>query len=122
MKGIVLLILGFVLGIFTSYGYSLSTSNQASNNNINNQNTNIHASHMMNGMPSMNAMMVTYSDLEYLRLMIIHHQDALDMAQIDLKESSNQFVLTLSENIIKTQSAEIEDMKNEMTNIVKGSN
>ncbi|NBO22937.1 DUF305 domain-containing protein [bacterium] len=122
MKGIVLLILGFVLGIFTSYGYSLSTSNQTSNNNINNQNTNIHANHMMNGMPSMNAMMVTYSDLEYLRLMIIHHQDALDMAQRALKDSKNQFVLTLSENIIKTQSAEIEDMKNEMTNIVKGSN
>ena len=120
MKGLILLTLGFVLGIFTSYGYSLT---QIQNPGTSNQNqTNIHANHMMNGMPSMNSMMATYSDLEYLRLMIIHHQDALDMAERALNDSKNQFVLTLSENIIKTQSAEITEMKNEMTNIVKGSN
>lgn len=119
MKGLVLLLLGFVLGIFTSYGYSLTTSNQQP---LLQSEKNIHENHLMGGMPSMNSMMATYSDLEYLRLMIIHHQDALDMAERALKGSTNEFVRTLSENIIKSQSAEITDMKNEMTNIVKGSN
>lgn len=116
MKGLVLLILGFVLGIFTSYGYSLT---QVKNDILITQDSNPHANHMMNGMPSMNSMLTSYSDLEYLRLMIIHHQDALDMAQKALMNSTNEFVRNLSQNIIKSQSLEIDQMKTEMTSIIE---
>jgi len=115
MKGLVLLILGFVLGIFTSYGYSQTQPKSQIQDSV----QNLHSNHMMSGMPSMNSMLTTYSDLEYLRLMIIHHQDALDMAQKALMNSTNEFVRTLSQNIIKSQSEEINQMKVEMTNIIE---
>jgi len=114
MKGLVLLILGFVLGIFVSYGYSVTQNKNETSSTIN-----PHANHMINGMPSMNSMLASYSDLEYLRLMIIHHQDALDMAQKALMNSTNDFVRELSQNIIKSQSNEINQMKSEMTNIIE---
>jgi len=66
----------------------------------------------------MNSMMKEYSDLEYLNLMIIHHQDALDMAQRALISSSNNFIKNLSQNIISSQSKEINDMKIEIDKII----
>jgi uncharacterized protein (DUF305 family) len=114
----VLLILGFVLGIFTASFYYLYTNFQIKNFTQVPSNTMDHAQHMMNGMPSMNSMMKEYSDLEYLNLMIIHHQDALDMAQRALISSSNNFIKNLSENIISSQSKEINSMKIEIDKII----
>jgi uncharacterized protein (DUF305 family) len=114
----VLLILGFVLGIFTASFYYLYTNFQIKNFTQVPSNTMDHSQHMMNGMPSMNSMMKEYSDLEYLNLMIIHHQDALDMAQRALISSSNNFIKNLSENIISSQSKEINSMKIEIDKII----
>jgi uncharacterized protein (DUF305 family) len=121
MNKSVLLILGFVLGIFTSsfvylyISYQQKTSPLAGTpaNNIMD-----HSQHMMNGMPSMNSMMKEYSDLEFLNLMIIHHQDALDMSQRALVSSTNQFIKNLSENIISSQTKEINEMKIEIDKII----
>ncbi len=114
----VLLILGFVLGIFTASFYYLYTNFQLKNAPQVPANTMDHSQHMMNGMPSMNSMMKEYSDLEYLNLMIIHHQDALDMAQRAIISSSNTFIKNLSQNIISSQSKEINDMKIEIDKII----
>jgi uncharacterized protein (DUF305 family) len=114
---IVLLILGFILGLFSASFYFLNYlgSNPAENTSINLVD---HSNHLMQGMPSMNSMMTEYSDLEYLNLMIIHHQDALDMAQRALVGSTNNFIKSLSENIISTQSKEITEMKSEIDKII----
>lgn len=115
----VLLILGFVLGIFTSSFVYLFLNFQQKNQTptANNQMMD-HSSHMMNGMPSMNSMMKEYSDLEYLNLMIIHHQDGVDMAKRALVQSSNDFIRKLSSDIINAQTKEINEMKIEIDKII----
>lgn len=121
MKGkLALIIIGFVLGIFASSFVYLYISFQQKVSPLAGTTPQVmdHSQHMMNGMPSMNSMMKEYSDLEYLNLMIIHHQDALDMAKRALVSSSNNFIRTLSDNIISTQSKEINDMKIEIDKII----
>ena len=108
---ILFMVLGFVLGIFTStfiYLY-INFKNQAVP-----VTTQPHQMQMM----SMSSMLTNYSDLEFLNLMIIHHNDALDMADKALRNSSDKFILELSKNIISTQSQEIEKMKAQMEKIV----
>lgn len=113
----ILLVIGFVMGILTSTFVYLfiNYSNQTSNQN----DAMDHSQHMMNGMPSMNSMMKEYSDVEYLNLMIIHHQDALDMANRAIEQSKNEFIQTLSKNIISSQSKEITDMRTEIQKIIE---
>lgn len=114
----ILLIIGFVMGLFVA-SFIYLYINFSSKNTETNTNSMDHSNHMMNGMPSMNSMMKAYSDTEYLSLMIIHHQDALDMAKRALENTKNDFVKTLSENIISSQSKEINDMRNELQKIVE---
>jgi len=116
----ILLIIGFVLGIFTASFYYLYLNFQNKTSPVSQVQNNVvdHSMHMMNGMPSMNSMMKEYTDIEYLNLMIIHHQDALDMAQRALVSSTNVFIKNLSENIIATQTKEINDMKIEIDKII----
>lgn len=117
---IVLLGLGFVLGLFVgSFAYLYSNYQQKTSQAVSQVNNLMdHSQHMAQGMPSMNSMMKQYSDLEYLNLMIVHHQDALDMAQRAIVGTSNQFIKDLSNNIIKSQSKEINDMKIEIDKII----
>lgn len=113
---LIFMILGFVIGIFTSSFIYLYLSYK---NNLNSgSNSQAAMDHSMHSMPSMNSMLKNYSDLEYLNLMIIHHNDALEMADRAIKNSSNKFVLELSKNIISSQSNEISEMKTEMERIV----
>lgn len=67
-----------------------------------------HAGHQM---MYMNDMLRPYSDVKFLELMIIHHQDALNMAENALRNSEDTFIRSLSENIIKTQAEEIKQME-----------
>jgi len=109
-------LLGFVFGIFTSsfvYFYINFKNNMSSQ--VNDPVVMDHSGHSM---PMMNSMMKNYNDLEYLNLMIIHHNDALEMADRAIKNSSNKFILELSKNIISSQSKEISEMKVEMEKIV----
>lgn len=114
----VLLILGFVLGLFTASFYYLYTNFQNLNKTGSNTAAMDHSQHMMNGMPSMNSMMKEYNDIEYLNLMIIHHQDGVDMAQRAVAGTNNTFVKTLSKNIISAQTKEINEMKIEIDKII----
>jgi uncharacterized protein (DUF305 family) len=107
------LALGFVLGIFTATFVYLGISFKNKTTLLNMADSSIHSTHNMADSSSM-----SYNDLDYLNMMIIHHTDALTMADEALRKSSNKFILTLSKNIITTQSEEIKDMKAEMENIV----
>lgn len=51
-------------------------------------------------------------DKAFLEEMIVHHEGAILMAQEALKASKNSSVLDMSKAIIKTQTSEIEQMKN----------
>jgi uncharacterized protein (DUF305 family) len=73
--------------------------------------------HENHNMPMMNDMLQVYTDKDFLELMILHHQDAVDMANNALNNSQNEFIRKLSESIIKTQSQEIRDMENELENV-----
>ena len=109
---ITFLVLGFVFGIFTSTFVYLWI-NFKNKNEAPIADSNIHSMHSMSNYSSK-----PYNDLDYLNMMIIHHSDALTMADEALRKSSNKFILTLSKNIISSQSTEIKDMKIEMENIV----
>lgn len=50
-------------------------------------------------------------DQEFLKEMIVHHQGAVDMAQIVLKKSQNKDLIAFAQSIITNQSREIEQMK-----------
>lgn len=50
-------------------------------------------------------------DRLFLKGMIAHHEGAIDMAEM-IEDSKNEEVRALGESIIKTQRAEIEEMKN----------
>ena len=107
------LALGFVLGILTaSFVYlGINFKNRTESTVVSSSSS--HSNHSMSGSSSK-----TYNDLDYLNMMIIHHSDALTMADEALRKSTNKFILTISKNIISSQSEEIKDMKAEMENII----
>lgn len=115
----VILILGFALGILTSslvYFYISFTQRTSQSNMM--HHGNMEVSQPANNIHSMNEMMKEYSDLEFLNLMIIHHQDAVDMSQRALIKSDNQFIRNLAQSIITLQKKEINDMKIEIDKII----
>jgi len=77
----------------------------------------MHSMEDMREMPMMNDMLQKFTDQDFLELMILHHQDALDMANNALTNSKNPFIIKLSNEIIKTQSAEISQMEQELKNV-----
>jgi uncharacterized protein (DUF305 family) len=50
-------------------------------------------------------------DKDYAQQMIPHHQSAVDMAKVYLKYGKEKELLQLSEDIVKTQNAEITQLK-----------
>ena len=50
-------------------------------------------------------------DKAFLSQMIMHHQGALDMAKIAKENAKHQEIKTMADNIIKSQTAEIDQMK-----------
>lgn len=50
-------------------------------------------------------------DRAFLEDMIVHHEGAVDMAQMALTNGSHQEIKTMSEAIISAQTSEIEQMK-----------
>ena len=52
-----------------------------------------------------------YSDERFIDAMVPHHQGAVEMARVALKNAEHDEIVELSENIISTQRAEIEDLK-----------
>jgi uncharacterized protein (DUF305 family) len=52
-----------------------------------------------------------YSDKAFIDAMVPHHQGAIDMAEIALKNAQHEEITQLSENIVSTQQAEIVELK-----------
>jgi uncharacterized protein (DUF305 family) len=52
-----------------------------------------------------------YSDRRFIDAMVPHHQGAIAMARVALKNAEHEEIKELSQNIISTQQAEIEELK-----------
>jgi uncharacterized protein (DUF305 family) len=52
-----------------------------------------------------------YSDERFIDAMVPHHQGAVEMARVALKNAEHDAIVQLSENIISSQQAEIEELK-----------
>ena len=52
-----------------------------------------------------------YSDRRFIDAMVPHHQGAIAMAQVALKNAEHEQIKELSRNIVSTQQAEIEELK-----------
>jgi uncharacterized protein (DUF305 family) len=52
-----------------------------------------------------------YSDEAFIDAMVPHHQGAIAMAEVALKNAEHQEIKELSRNIVSTQQAEIEELK-----------
>ena len=52
-----------------------------------------------------------YSDERFIDAMVPHHQGAIAMAEVALKNADHQEIKELSRNIVSTQQAEIEELK-----------
>jgi len=52
-----------------------------------------------------------YSDERFIDAMVPHHQGAIAMAEVALKNAEHQEIIELSRNIISSQQAEIEELK-----------
>lgn len=52
-----------------------------------------------------------YSDKAFIDGMVVHHQGAVDMAQVALNNAEHEEISNLSKNIISTQKAEIKMLK-----------
>jgi uncharacterized protein (DUF305 family) len=52
-----------------------------------------------------------YSDERFIDAMVPHHQGAIAMAEVALKNAEHEEIKELSENIVSSQQAEIEELK-----------
>lgn len=52
-----------------------------------------------------------YSDKRFIDAMVPHHQGAVEMAEVALKKAEHKETKQLAENIVSTQKAEIEELK-----------
>ena len=52
-----------------------------------------------------------YSDDAFIDAMVPHHQGAVEMAEVALRNAEHEEIVQLSENIISSQQAEIEELK-----------
>lgn len=63
-------------------------------------------------------------DAEFATMMIEHHQGAIDMANIEIKSGTDQTLKTMAQNIITSQTAEIQKFKSILAshkeNIISG--
>lgn len=53
----------------------------------------------------------SYSDERFIDAMVPHHQGAVEMARVALENAEHEEIRQLSENIVSTQRAEIEELK-----------
>jgi uncharacterized protein (DUF305 family) len=50
-------------------------------------------------------------DHDFAEMMIVHHQAAIDMAEVERRSGNDPFMKNLADRIIKDQTKEIEEMK-----------
>lgn len=101
-KNIIVALIAVIVGLFVGYG-----SHEVFDRD---------GSRMMSGgmgMMSMHLYGLSDDDFdrEFIEEMIVHHEGALDMANLALKNAKHEEIKTLAKNIIASQSKEIQDMK-----------
>lgn len=97
-------IIGVLLGAFIVWGVTTNT--------VNNQNVGMMG--MMgfrNGSAQVGNMGNSVMDAHFIEQMIPHHEDAITMAKLALEKSKKDEIKTLSNNIIDSQSREIDQMR-----------
>lgn len=116
---------GLLVGGLVGYGLATNSSSLHSSDHelidqIDDQATERHDNHAMHQM--MGDMTTNLSgktgdefDKVFLEEMIIHHQGAVDMAELVLENSDRVELRQLAEDIIKLQKAEIDTMQNWLT-------
>ena len=50
-------------------------------------------------------------DLDFANMMVIHHQAAIDMSEVEIAKGKDEGMITMAKNIITAQKAEIEQMQ-----------
>lgn len=58
-----------------------------------------------------NSMQMGWTDQSFIEMMIPHHQDAIDMAEMALQKAQHPELKQLAQNIIRDQEREIQEMK-----------
>jgi uncharacterized protein (DUF305 family) len=58
-----------------------------------------------------NSMQMGWTDQSFIEMMIPHHQDAVEMAEMALKKAQHPELKTLAQNIIRDQEREIQQME-----------
>jgi len=66
---------------------------------------------MMTGSPMSGQAMQTEFDLMFIDMMIVHHQGAIEMADVALERGEHQEIRDLAQSIISSQQAEIDQMR-----------
>ncbi len=67
---------------------------------------------MSNMMNKMNTMKMSgNTDVDFVNMMIIHHQGAIDMAISEFSSGKHDNIITMANNIVKDQQKEIETMQ-----------
>jgi uncharacterized protein (DUF305 family) len=109
---IIVLIVGFAIG----YSFGLNKSSVTdidSDNKIMTDDDNDSMGHMMSDMSAgLNGKTGDEFDKAFIEEMIVHHQGAVDMANLALKNAKHKEILDLSRAIIRAQNEEITDMQN----------
>lgn len=95
-------IVGFLIGIVVAILFA--------SNAVNNKQTGTLRMMGMN-LNTKNDGVMTTIDRHFIEQMIPHHEGAIEMAELALKQSKRPEIKTLSENIIKSQTEEIRQMK-----------
>lgn len=93
--------IGFLLGVLAMWIANI-TFVDSKGISMMGSNRNLESRKMMNG---------ETIDAHFIEQMIPHHEDAITMAEIALKKSQREEVRTLAQNIITSQSQEIDQMK-----------
>lgn len=110
----VFVILAFVVSF--GIGYSFGNKNISLDNRHTMEVNEVHEisdmSHMMDDMTNgLSGKSGDEFDKAFIEEMIIHHQGAVDMANLALKNAKHKEILDLSKAIIQAQNKEITDMK-----------
>ncbi len=63
-----------------------------------------------------NSSMTNNFDIDFANSMIIHHQAAIDMSELEIAKGGDVQIINMAKNIIKAQKAEITQMKNFVAN------
>lgn len=113
MIGAGALIIGFITGTYTDVNFSRF------NNDRYDMGSMMHTMDMDSMMNSMTGDLVGKKnadfDQAFLSGMIVHHQGAVAMAEMVLKQTNNPELIKLANEIIKAQTTEINQMKSWQT-------